>query len=217
MLPQKWMEGVKVMQSALHGIYGILEKVSDIIQKILEAIVVLLVISCTADLLLQVVYRFVLVHFVSWSCPWTTEYAQDALIWITYFMVGICYKEGSMASVNFIYDRLEKRGKMVLYFLTRVIVIIFLVMGLKLGWEAIAAMWNWTSTSLHLPGYLLYSAPFVGCILMFYEVMTEIVGVCTGDIEPFAGRPPVEEEIGLTEEEKKELQSIESGLEGDEK
>ncbi len=205
------------MKNTLHGVYNVLDKISNIIQKIIEAIVVLLVLSCAADLLLQVVYRFVLVHFVSWSCPWTTEYAQDALIWITYFMVGICYKEGSMASVNFIYDRVGKRGKLILYFLTRIVVMIFLVMGLKLGWDAIVSMLNWTSTSLHLPGYLLYSAPFVGCILMSFEVIVEMFGVCSGDLEPFVGRPPVEIEIELTAEEKRELQYIESGLEGDEK
>lgn len=203
------------MKSALGKVYGILDRISNIIQKVLEGIVVLLVISCAADLLLQVVYRFVLVHFVSWSCPWTTEYAQDALIWITYFMVGICYKEGSMASVNFIYDRMGESGKKVLYIVTRIIVVIFLVMGLKLGWDAIISMWNWTSTSLHIPGYLLYSAPFVGCILMSYEVLTEVIGVCAGTVQPFVGRPPSEEEIELTEEEKKELQYIEEGLKGD--
>lgn len=204
------------MQNTMCKIYGILNKISGVVQKIIEGIVVLLVLSCAADLLLQVVYRFVLVHFVSWSCPWTTEYAQDALIWITYFMVGICYKEGSMASVNIIYDRLGKGGKVLLYFATRIIVIVFLAMGLKLGWDAIISMQNWTSTSLHLPGWMLYSAPFVGCILMAYELLTEMAGVCAGEIVPFVGRPPKEAEIELTELEKKELKSIEDGLKGDE-
>ena len=118
------------MKKAVCGIYAGMNKISEIIQKILEAIVVLLVISCAADLLLQVVYRFILVNFVSWSCSWTTEYAQDALIWITYLMVGVCYKEGSMASVNVIYDRLGKTGKKVVYYITRIVVVIFLIMGL---------------------------------------------------------------------------------------
>ena len=197
------------MKKAVCGIYAGMNKISEIIQKILEAIVVLLVISCAADLFLQVVYRFILVNFVSWSCSWTTEYAQDALIWITYLMVGVCYKEGSMASVNVIYDRLGKTGKKMLYYITRIVVVIFLIMGLKYGWDAIISMLTWNSMSLHLPGYLLYGAPFVGCVLMSYEAVTEMVGVWCGAIEPFVGRPPVEEEIELTEEEKKELRSIE--------
>ena len=197
------------MKKAVCGIYNGMNKISGVIQKILEAVVVLPVLSCAADLLLQVTYRFILVNFVSWSCSWTTEYAQDALIWITYLMVGICYKEGSMASVNFIYDRLGEKGKLVLYCITRIIVFIFLIMGLKYGWDAIISMLTWNSTSLHLPGYLLYSAPFLGCILMGYEAVTETLGVLCGELLPFVGRPPKEEEIELTEQEKEELRSIE--------
>ena len=100
------------MKKAVCGIYNGMNKISGVIQKILEAVVVLLVLSCAADLLLQVTYRFILVNFVSWSCSWTTEYAQDALIWITYLMVGICYKEGSMASkANLVKDFNNKNTK----------------------------------------------------------------------------------------------------------
>lgn len=63
------------MKKAVCGIYNGMNKISGVIQKILEAVVILLVLSCAADLLLQVTYRFILVNFVSWSCSWTTEYA----------------------------------------------------------------------------------------------------------------------------------------------
>lgn len=53
------------MKKAVCGIYNGMNKISGVIQKILEAVVVLLVLSCAADLLLQVTYRFILVNFVS--------------------------------------------------------------------------------------------------------------------------------------------------------
>lgn len=194
---------------AVSGIYSTLNKISDLIQKVLEWIVVILVLSCAADLVLQVLYRFVLVHITSWSCTWTTEYAQDALIWITYLMVGICFKEGTMASVNVVYDRLSGKGKLALYFLTRLIIIIFLIAGIKFGWDAVLSVSTWRSTNLHLPGWCLHGAPFFGCILIGYEVVVEIFGVICSQIEPFAGRPPVEEEIELTKDEKEELRALE--------
>lgn len=61
------------MKKAVCGIYNGMNKISGVIQKILEAVVILLVLSCAADLLLQVTYRFILVNFVSWSCSWTTR------------------------------------------------------------------------------------------------------------------------------------------------
>jgi TRAP-type C4-dicarboxylate transport system permease small subunit len=194
--------------SVMQTLYKAMCKLSDRVQKILEFILVLLVASCAADLLLQVVYRFVLVKFVSFACTWTAEYAQDALIWITYFAVGICYKENSMASVNLIYDRLKGRQRLALYYVTRGIVLIFLGFGLRYGWAAIMAVNGWSSTNLHLPGYLLFSAPFVGCVLMLYETLTELVGVWSGALEPFVGRPQVEEERELTEQEKAVLETI---------
>lgn len=42
------------MKKAVCGIYNGMNKISGVIQKILEAVVVLLVLSCAADLLLQV-------------------------------------------------------------------------------------------------------------------------------------------------------------------
>ncbi len=202
-------EVLKILMKAVSGIYSVLNKISNQLQRVLEFLIVLLVLSCAGDLVLQVVYRFVLVHITSWSCTWTTEYAQDALIWITYFMVGICLKEGSMASVNVIYDRLSGKGRLALYLLTRLIIVIFLTVGLKYGWDTIVSMSSWRSTNLHLPGWSLYGAPFLGCILMGYEVIVELFGVLCGQIEPFVGRPPREEELELTEEEKRELSSIE--------
>ncbi|MDO4523481.1 MAG: TRAP transporter small permease subunit [Eubacteriales bacterium] len=188
--------------SVIRKIYERLNKLSDIAQKIIEVILAVLVLTCAADLLLQVAYRFILVHIVSFTCTWTTEYAQDALVWITYFAVGICYKENSMASVNLIFDRLKGRSKLALYLLTRVLVAVFLYIGLRYGWESIVSVSNWKSTNLHLPGYALYGAPFFGCLVMAYELLTEILGTVCGKLQPFMGRSVEEEDLWISEKEK---------------
>lgn len=126
-------------------LYVASNKVSDIIEKILKALLILLVLGSAADLFLQVLYRFVLIHFVNFPMTWTNELAQVFLIWMAYFGIGICYKENSMASVNFLYDRLNHRGKIVLYLITRVIVFIFLYVGLKYGWKSIESVSHYTT------------------------------------------------------------------------
>ena len=143
--------------SAIKNIYGAMNRFSNLAQKLLEFVVAILVLSCAADLFLQVINRFILVKYfdLSFSLTWTTEYAQDAIVWITYFVIGICYKENSMSSVNFIYDRLRGRAKFALYCVTRLVVVFFLYIGFKYGWQAIQAVSDWTSTSLHLPGWAL--------------------------------------------------------------
>lgn len=201
--------------SAIQKTYRAMNRFSNVAQKLLELIVALLVLSCAADLFLQVINRFILVKYfeLKFSMTWTTEYAQDAIVWITYFAIGICYKENSMASVNFIYDRLKGVNKFLLYCVTRIVIVFFLFVGFKYGWQAIQAVSDWTSTSLHLPGWSLYSAPFVGCLFIAYEVVTEFLGVLCGDLEPFAGRPPVVEETQeLTAEEQSFLQDLQDDI-----
>lgn len=132
---------------------------------------------------------------------WTNELAQNFLVWMTYLAVGICYKENSMASVNFLYDRLKPRSKMVLYLLTRVVVFIFLFVGLRFGWESIQSVSNYHTASLHLPGYMVYGAPFLGCILMTYEAIVDVLGVICGELLPFVGRQVEEADGELTAEE----------------
>ena len=201
--------------SAIKNIYGAMNRFSNLAQKLLEFVVAILVLSCAADLFLQVINRFILVRYfdLSFSLTWTTEYAQDAIVWITYFAIGICYKENSMSSVNFIYDRLRGRAKFALYCVTRLVVVFFLYIGFKYGWQAIQAVSDWTSTSLHLPGWALHSAPFVGCVFIAYEVVTEFLGVLCGELEPFAGRPPVTEEVQeMTAEEQAFVQDLQDDL-----
>lgn len=190
-----------------------MNRFSNLAQKLLELVVAVLVLTCAADLLLQVAYRFILVHVLDFSMTWTTEYAQDAIVWITYFAVGICYKENSMASVNFIYDRLKARGKFFLYCATRAAIVFFLYIGFRYGWQAVMAVSGWNSTSLHLPGWSLYSAPLAGCVFIAYEVVTEFLGVVCGELAPFAGRPPAAaENVDLSGEEEAFLEALQDDL-----
>ena len=77
--------------NVLKTIYRGGSKLSDMIEQVLKVILVFLAFGCAFDLLLQVLYRFVLVHFVSFSLTWTNEIAQDFIVWMTYLAVGICH------------------------------------------------------------------------------------------------------------------------------
>lgn len=194
--------------SILKTIYHGTNKLSDGIEKILKIILVALALGCAFDLLLQVLYRFILVYYVDFSLTWTNEIAQDFIVWMTYLAIGICYKENSMAAVNLVYDKLKPRAKFVLYLLTRVIVFIFLYFGIKYSWASILSVSNYRSPSLHLPGWILYGAPFMGCVLIVFEAIVDLLGVLSGELEPFVCRQPVVVEEELTEEEKMVLASM---------
>ena len=182
--------------NVLKTIYRGGSKLSDMIEQVLKAILVFLAFGCAFDLLLQVLYRFVLVHFVSFSLTWTNEIAQDFIVWMTYLAVGICYKNNSMAAVNLVYDKL----------------FIFLYFGIKYSWASILSVKNWTSPSLHLPGWILYGAPFLGCVLIAFEVVVDVLGVLCGELVPFVCRQPEVETETISSEERRVLAAMQREL-----
>lgn len=199
---------MNVLKTIYHG--G--SKLSDIIEQVLKVILVFLAFGCAFDLLLQVLYRFVLVHFVSFSLTWTNEIAQDFIVWMTYLAVGICYKNNSMAAVNLVYDKLKPLPKFILYLLTRAVVFIFLYFGIKYSWASILSVKNWTSPSLHLPGWILYGAPFLGCVLITFEVVVDVLGVLCGELVPFVCRQPEAEAEEISSEERRVLAAMQREL-----
>ena len=198
--------------NVLKTIYRRGSKLSDMIEQVMKAILVFLAFGCAFDLLLQVLYRFVLVHFVSFSLTWTNEIAQDFIVWMTYLAVGICYKNNSMAAVNLVYDKLKPLPKFLLYLLTRGVVFIFLYFGIKYSWASILSVKNWTSPSLHLPGWILYGAPFLGCVLIAFEVVVDVLGVLCGELVPFVCRQPEVEAETISSEERRVLAAMQREL-----
>ncbi len=172
-------------------LYFVLNKISDIICKILCALAFLVVVANFGSVLLQVVNRYIIVKISDLSFPWTEEMARYSMIWLCYLVIPVVYREGSMAQLDIIYDRLGKKGRMFLYLVTRLLCMIFIVLAVYHGIHVIQTRMIYKSPILQAPGYLLYSAPVFGCSFMAFEIITELIGVLAGVLTPFpagAGR-----------------------------
>ena len=173
------------MQTVLSSIYAGMNRISNIICKILEVIIVLVVVINAADVFLQVLNRAVLVKVSDISLSWTDELARYSMIWICYCTLGICFREGSMAQVDLIYGRLGHRGRMVLYLITRVSMVMVIFVSIKYGLYVCETREVYKSAMLNIPGPFLYSAPIVGSILVLFEMVTELVVVFAKELVPF--------------------------------
>lgn len=170
---------------ALQKTYSVLNKISDIICRIFEVVIVLLVIINAADVFLQVFNRYVLVKISDISISWTDELARYSMIWICYCTIGICFREGSMAQVDIIYNKFGRNGRIVLYVVTRILMFMVLFVAIKYGLYVCKIKAIYTSAMLHAPGIALYSAPIVGSFFVGFEMITEMTGVFAGVLEPF--------------------------------
>lgn len=146
---------------------------------------VLVVIANAGSVLLQVVNRYIIVKISDISFHWTEELSRYSMIWMCYLALPIVYREGSMAQLDLIFDRLGKKGRMALYILTRILCLGFIVLAVYYGIHVIQTRMMYKSSVLRAPGYTLYSAPIFGCVLMAYEIITEMIGVFSGELEPF--------------------------------
>lgn len=169
----------------MEKLYNTLNKISNVICKILCAFIIAVVIMNAGSVFLQVVNRYIIVKISDFSFPWTEELSRYSMIWLCYLALPIVYREGSMAQLDLIFDRLGKKGRMALYILTRALCIIFLVIAIYYGFYIVQTKMMFKSSILRLPGWAMYSAPIFGCTLVLYEIITEMIGVFGGVLEPF--------------------------------
>lgn len=172
----------------MRKVYHFLNKVSDRIQAVIEFIAALCIITGLAAVFFQVIYRYIIVKFASFSFPFTEEYARFTTVWVTYLCAGVCLKEGFMVSLNLLYDALPRKPKMALYFLTRLLMALFLywVIFYTIAYLPRAVMY--TSPVLRLSGIYLYSMPIIGSVFLLFEMIVEAIGVACGELPPFVSR-----------------------------
>lgn len=180
-------------------IYHLLNHISDIVQKPVEFLSAITLFVGAMSLFLQVVNRYILVKIFHFSFSFTEELARYTIIWFTYLIAGVCLKEGGLISLDLLYSRLPRKPKLVIYYFTRVLMLLFVAVIIKYVVAYIPTAMKFTSTILKVPGIFLYTFPGIGCLLMGYEIITETCGVICGELEPFCGgRLPKQDKQGST-------------------
>ena len=174
------------MQKTLKQIYRVLHQGSNYICKAISAISFCFVVLCTLTVLLQVINRYVIVKFTDYSATFTDELARFLLIWISYTAVAMCFREGSMAQVDMIYSRLGKKGRVAMFLFTRAVMGIVLYVIIRYGFWFAAKKAAYHSAMLNIPGNILYATVPIGGVLLAYEWLTEIIGVLSGEVKPYA-------------------------------
>lgn len=169
----------------MRRLYQKLSKLSDCIMKVLTAFVVAMVIASILVVLLQVLNRYVLCKISDISIHFTDELSRYLMIWSAYCAIAMCLREGSMARVDILYMKLGKRATMALYLITVAMTFVFYFEVIKHGIAYAQVMRVFKTSMLKLPGNIVYSIPVFGAIMMSFESVIELIGVVSGELEPF--------------------------------
>lgn len=173
----------------LSAVYTTLKNVSDQLEKVIKFITAILILLCSITVFLQVVNRYILVKqtLFEWeSISWTDELARLLMVSLAYFAMGMCYKHGQLSRADMVYARLTGTAKKVLYYFESVLMMVFLVAAIKFGIQFASVNHIYRTESLNIPGNILYLIPVIGFSVMFYQIVVEIIGVASGQVEPFA-------------------------------
>ena len=101
-----------------------LKKIADC----LESISALILLFMLVQVLLQVLFRFVL----KISAPWTEEFARMGYIWLVFLMLPVLESRNDQLKVTYFFDKVPYKARAVLYWimsLLYVIVLVFLIIG----------------------------------------------------------------------------------------
>ena len=194
------------MRNACKRLYQGMHAVSNLLCKLTGFISFCFVVLCTLTVLLQIVNRYVIVKVSNYSATFTDELARFLFIWISYTAVSMCLREGSMAQVDILYTRLGKRGRLLLYLFTRIVMGAVLFIIIRYGFWFAGKKKAYHSTMLNIPGNILYATVPIGGVLLAFECLTELVGVLAGEVEPFKAKEkrwfPEHEDLSNSDEEK---------------
>lgn len=184
----------------LKSVYRVLRCISDRIEKVMQMVSALLILFCFFSVFLQVLNRYVMVKqtIIPWkSISWTDELARFLLVAIGYAALSLCYKNGMLSRADMVYCKLKPLNKKALYVIETAMILIFLYHAIKYGIEFAAASKIYKSDMLRIPGNYLYLIPVIGECLISFDIITELIGVLSNQIEPFECMNAAEDDISI--------------------
>jgi TRAP-type C4-dicarboxylate transport system permease small subunit len=127
----------------------------------------------------QVVFRYV----IGFSIPWTEEVCRYAFIWLVFVAMVIAIRRGEHATIQLVVERFKGKPRMVLFFITLLLTLIFLTVCGFYGIKMIDLARIQSSAALGISlGFVYLSLP-VGCLLAIIEILQEMRAVFTGEID----------------------------------
>lgn len=145
-----------------------------------EVLLVLLLISMTSILGIQIVARYLFQNSLTWS----EELVRYLFIWSAFLGVPYCINRGlSLKVVQFV-DYLPSKVKKIVFMLDRILMIVFFAMIFVFGILVVRGSFlsGQRSPALGLPMYIVYSSVVVGSGLSIIRLIEKIM-LCAKDRE----------------------------------
>ena len=138
----------------------------------IEWTIALLVGVMVANVATGVVFRYVLHNSISW----TEELGRYMMIWMAYLGAVLATREEAHVGITAVIALLPPAGRRVMEFISRSIVIAFLVIVLVMSFSHLDSLSIQTSSAMEIPMVIPYFAVTIGLFLMAIENVLFLVG-----------------------------------------
>lgn len=146
--------------------FKIVKGIDKIVNGFLGWVVVVILSVMSVVVFAQVVFR--IVHA---SIPWSEELSQYLLIWSTFLGAALCVRKGSLVGLEILFMILPKKTFTVIRILINVLVTVFLLFLIVVGFRTVIQVWAQITPVLKLPMGLIYAAIPVGALFMLINTI----------------------------------------------
>lgn len=154
----------------------LLERISLVVDKAVQAVIVLLSVTMVGVIGAQVFFRYVLNDSLFWS----EELGRLCLVWLTFFGASVAYRRGQHIGVDVVTSRLPAPARKVAALVAICVCLAFFAVIAVFGWKFMAFIKFQTTAALGLPKhYTFVVVPIAGAVMFLHGVAAfarELVG-----------------------------------------
>ncbi|MEG6615979.1 TRAP transporter small permease [Peptococcaceae bacterium 1198_IL3148] len=150
-----------------------MDKLDNLIAKILYYICALLMLVMAVVITSQVISRYVFGSPFTWS----EELGRYTFVWLSFLGMAIAVKQGSHIALDILVNKLTGVKRRTLMVINNLFVMVFSLVLTYGGYNLVAVGARQSSPSLNLPMDLVYSVIPVSGILLFYFALRETMKV----------------------------------------
>lgn len=165
-------------------------KLSDVLDKIMEAVIVFMLLAMVAVTGAQVVCR-IANHALSWS----EELTRYLLIWSSMLGAGCVYKHSGHISIEVLQNAMPGPVQKGMKIAVQILCMVLFAMIVFYGIQYYQRQGGQVSAAMKVPMRFVYLAIPIGCGTMFIHALDALLGLLTGRDEAAVGQDDEKKEV----------------------
>ena len=149
---------------------GVLNKLSDIVNTLVEYVVAILMGLMTIVVFVQVIFRL-----AAGSLPWSEELARYMMIYLVYLGASVGVKYGNHIAVEFLSTMLPKKGQDILEVLVDLLMLLCFAVIIYYGFKVVNVTMMHESPAMQLKMGYIYFSLVLGGGLMFLQGTIDLI------------------------------------------